>query len=1017
MLALTRLLLILIVCFYNYRTCAQHVEFRNYLNEEGSNSSTIYHVFHDSKGFTWFGTEYGVTRFDGKNYLKLTISDGLSDNEVLKIQEDSKGRIWFLTFNGRFSYYYNGKIFNENNNPVLKKIGTFTTLSNLYEDRKGNLWFSGIHNQFLRVSPLNEITRYDFRKTGLLGKESFFYEDGRGNVMLVCREGFFTISGQTVIPKPFPYKLINFKTHYMVDKSSLLFLSEKGIITMKDTVQHLLIPSKNLPHNPKELSYIYKDLQENIWISTLGNGVFLLKNQNYSTKYHYLPGTIVSSIKQDTEGNMWFSTTDEGVYMLPSNQSNFSSYTKNEGLTSNKIYSIAKDKSNTLWLGLNNGIVNSLKSGKITKYDLNFSKTFFNRVNDIFVDDSSNIWCTTDVGGVKLLRKRKKFKKINIRYLDESGVATFPFAGKSIAKAANKKQPTFIHSGNVAALVPNPFSKKAPGYTIQDLAGFPKTRTYSHFYDHNGSLWYANINGLYQHIGKTNKIFFGQNNFLLSRRITDIAESQDSAMYLATYGYGIILFKNGKILNHITKKQGLPSDICKKILVQGAILWVSTNEGLSKITFNKSKVTSIENYQVANGLLSNDIQDVYADDQGVYIATSKGLSILTRSNLQIKSSPPPVYFTKITAVKKNITNQSGVKHSYEYNRFVFNFIGITYQDPAKVKYVYRLLGSNENWVATANNTVEFSALAPGDYVFEVKARKQNSNWSQPIRYSFVVNSPFWQAWWFISVMALLGIGIFVLLSWYFLQQKLKTKIRSIETEHKIQLERERIARDLHDNVGSHLTYIINKLDDSFDLTHAPEQYHQMAQLREFTKQTITQLRETIWAIRKENVSVGELNEKLRKLLRQIFPTSGAVSFQFKTQTNESILLTPVQTLNIFRIAQEAINNVLKHSQADFLTVHVSTISNKYLQLLLQDNGIGFEPTQVNETENYGLANMHERAKELKATLEIKSDKGKGTQVILLVDLAEATTTLPPLLSNPNEPVLMNNPTLVNYTKD
>ncbi|QNF33868.1 hypothetical protein HUW51_14480 [Adhaeribacter swui] len=250
---------------------------------------------------------------------------------------------------------------------------------------------------------------------------------------------------------------------------------------------------------------------------------------------------------------------------------------------------------------------------------------------------------------------------------------------------------------------------------------------------------------------------------------------------------------------------------------------------------------------------------------------------------------------------------------------------------------------------------------------------------------------------------LLFLGTVFVINWYFLQQKLKLKIKQLETDHKIQLERERIARDLHDNVGSHLTYIVNRLEDSPNMWQGSEQQHQIEQLREYTRQTITQLRETIWAIRKEHIRVGELNEKLQKLLWQLIPPQGNLRYQFKSQTNEAILLTPVQTLNIFRIAQEAITNVIKYSQANFFTVQLITVADKHLQLLIQDNGIGFEPAQVDVNENYGLTNMHQRAAELNTNLKIESDKGHGTQITLLVDLTESLEPVPETKST-NNPV-------------
>src|SRR5687768_1208391 len=98
-----------------FQASAQHLNIRNHPMNQFLDIPTVYHSIQDSNGFRWFGTETGVVRFDGQNYRRFTLEDGLSDNEVLKIFEDTKKRIWFLTFNGQLSYYYQGRFYNKSN--------------------------------------------------------------------------------------------------------------------------------------------------------------------------------------------------------------------------------------------------------------------------------------------------------------------------------------------------------------------------------------------------------------------------------------------------------------------------------------------------------------------------------------------------------------------------------------------------------------------------------------------------------------------------------------------------------------------------------------------------------------------------------------------------------------------------------------------------------------------------------------------------------------------------------------
>ena len=983
MVLLSRFFILILFCLISPLVSAQYAAFRNYLNNEENNSSTIYCAFSDSKGFIWFATEYGVIQFDGKNYRTFTIRNGLSDNEVLRIHEDSKGRIWFLTLNGRLSYHYNGTIYNEQNNQVLNKAGVISTLSAFHEDRAGNLWFGGFHNQILRISEKNELTRFDL-KNYQLSQDYFFYETNKGEVLLGSLNNFYRIVSDKVIePVPFTFKLVMSKGYYASGRGYLLFLAKEGLVEMRDTIQRLLIPREKVPPT-NDLNHFFIDSDRNIWITTLGNGVYLIKSaRNYTEPYqHFLPGKIITWCTQDQEQNMWFCTVGNGVYMLPANRGNFISYTKEDGLTSDKIYSVYKDNQNNTWLGLDNGQVNQITASEVKQYNLNSNYTPYNRVSDIFIDNQNTIWFGTDMGLLKLLPLRKgnptRYRPINPKTNE-------PYSVKSIAES-NKGSITFAHASGIEIVQAS--TKSGSPLQINPLPGIEQTRTFTHFFDQKGNLWYANINGLHQYQDSAHIINHGQNNYLLSRRITALAELADGTLVVGTYGYGLVLYKNGKVLQHITKQNGLAEDICKKVVVQGSVIWVATNNGLTKITLRQNEIVNSYSFRTADGLLSNDIQDIYADKSGIYLATAKGLSILTDAVKKPVSHTPPVYLTHVAAGNQNITNQAYPKLKYYENQFIVSFIGVTFQDPQNVLYLYRLKGINNYWTTTTNNTIEFSALDPGDYVFEVRAKKLDSGWSKPVSFSFRVMPPFWKTWWFILFAIFLLSLLLVLIVQYILSQRLKKQLQQLEMEHKIQRERERIARDLHDNVGSHLTYIVNSLDDTPAAVEPSYQQNHMEHLRDFTKQTITQLRETIWAIRKEKTSVGELKDQLQKMLRQTIMPGHPIIYHYKHDINEALVLTPVQALNIFRIAQEAVTNILKHSQTAVFMISLSTQQDEWLHLLILDEGKGFDMQVKPLEENYGLKNIRDRATEIEALLELESAVGRGTRLLLKLKLTE-----------------------------
>jgi signal transduction histidine kinase len=527
--------------------------------------------------------------------------------------------------------------------------------------------------------------------------------------------------------------------------------------------------------------------------------------------------------------------------------------------------------------------------------------------------------------------------------------------------------------------------RQAGSPLILPVPGLPRVRTFTNFFDHAGNLWFSNVNGLNKYDGQQVITYGEQSHPLFASRITDITETPQHQLVLATYGNGLLFFKDGRILKQVTKKDGLPENICKKLFIQDDVLWVATNKGLGKLLLSEKKFFSRPvSYTVSDGLVSNEVNDVFADGKNVYIATAKGLNIIPNRPLVQQTSPPVIQFTGVYTDNRAIDLRQAAELAPEQNRLLFKFIAITFQDPANVMYQYRLHQENY-WVNTQNNSVELSALGPGRHTFQVRAKKLNSAWGAPITYQFYIQPPFWRSWWFLGLLAFGGLLTVVVSVRLYIVIKLRQQMRRLETEYRVQQERERIARDLHDNVGSHLAYIINSLEETPG--QAGTTVAANAQdLREYTKQTIAQLRETIWAIRQEAISVRELGAKIQKLIWQISSHRPDFEYEVVIQGNQEAELTPAQALNLFRIAQEAVNNVFKHSHSTCVWVTLTVKQQAHLEMRIEDRGQGFERDSQGPEDHYGLVNMQERAKELGAYFKIYSVPAQGTQVYIKVGL-------------------------------
>ena len=214
------------------------------------------------------------------------------------------------------------------------------------------------------------------------------------------------------------------------------------------------------------------------------------------------------------------------------------------------------------------------------------------------------------------------------------------------------------------------------------------------------------------------------------------------------------------------------------------------------------------------------------------------------------------------------------------------------------------------------------------------------------------------------------------------ENELKIALSKIETQNRLQEQRLRISRDLHDNIGSQLTFIISSLDNlkyGFKLTNKLSQ--KIDNIGEFTSSTIYELRDTIWAMNKTSISFEDFQSRISNFIEKADLSSKEMDFEFKVDVQDlrKISFTSIQGINIYRIIQEAINNAIKYSKASKINVDIKSI-DKVIQISIIDNGIGFDKNEV-EFGN-GLHNIDKRALELNATVAIETEREKGTQIIL-----------------------------------
>jgi ligand-binding sensor domain-containing protein len=725
--------LILLCAMSTEAIYAQTAYLPHYTTKNGLPSNNCYYTLQDRKGYIWIATDAGVSRFDGAVFENFSVDDGLPDNQVLQLREDRKGRIWFLSLNGQLSYFYNGIVYNPNNDKQLKQLNFNAVIVSFFEDSKGRIWF-GTNKNIIGVWDGKSLIKYSSPSVDKRYDNAFIQEDKQGNiwaysttaVFLYIKSNFVLIE-DNVLP-------LSYKTLAKRNDNAVYFLDKNGLNIKTGPINKLVlkVSSDLLTNSP---GYIYVD-QSNLWLSN-NSGVYVI---NFNGKVTQLLKDIdVNQVVRDRNQNTWF-TTKNGVYRLPDAKERLYIFDKTNGLTNNVIRSLAKDSKNRLWMGLDHQLnILDLKQKKVDQINIPDKKN--NRM--YFASDYG-------VGSFSSLYPAKS----DASYLKESNNSVFVVKNFSIDTTS--KLALALSSGVV--IINDRVNKfEFSSLNYKEKQDYFRDRSYRVYYDQQQNLWFSNIYGLSE-FNQGNLFKHYENYPILTKRINDIKELENGILAMATDGYGIIFFKNGKLIKHLTLKQGLNNNIINRLFVRENHLWAISNTGINRIDVGQNKFT-INAFDYANDLLSDDLNDLYIDADTAYFATNNGLVYFGDNQTSSPIKPPKTYISS-AIVNKQLLDLSSANFELKPNErnITFNFSAIDFKN-RKITYRYRLK-SDENWSETKNRRLELSSLEPGTYCFEVSAKSQNSDWSQPAKINFVLAKHFWQTWWFFAI--LLAIGAYLL---------------------------------------------------------------------------------------------------------------------------------------------------------------------------------------------------------------------------------------------------------------
>lgn len=384
----------------------------------------------------------------------------------------------------------------------------------------------------------------------------------------------------------------------------------------------------------------------------------------------------------------------------------------------------------------------------------------------------------------------------------------------------------------------------------------------------------------------------------------------------------------------------------------------------------------------------------FKDEEGkLYFGGINGINVFDPDSIISNQSKPLIQFTSIKLFEEplktdtSITVLTKLKLPYDNNTLSFDFAALEFSNSSQNQYAYMLTGYDLDWIYSGTkHYTRYANLPSGNYLFKVKAANADGVWNEvPKTLEIIITPPFWRTAWFYLLMVILAFSILGAIVYLIIKRQRNKLKQELEVQQKLEGERLRIARDLHDNVGAQLSYLITNIDwmlENPDALNEQETIKRLNSLSDTGKQAILTLRQTIWAINNKELSVEDFADRFKQFALKMLEYDKSIQLQVEENIDENNMLRPGVALNLFRICQEAFNNCIKHASCKNIIIRLNSNADCVFEFVLEDDGKGFDLEAAKKTGHYGLHNMNARAEETGAQLVVSSILGQGTRLHL-----------------------------------
>jgi ligand-binding sensor domain-containing protein/signal transduction histidine kinase len=1026
-------ILIVVVLLCNVPLPAQQYQRFEHLSfEDGVAHNLVHCILQDRQGYLWLGTMYGLVKYNAYSYIIYRNDpdnlNSLSNDDVTSLHEDRLGNIWAGTFGGGVNKYdrMTGRFIRYAPDPSDHNAITNGIVWTICEDHAGSLWFGtngGGLNRFDLATQKFTHFMHDSTSSNSLSENIILsvVEDTSGDLWIGTKSNgvdrldheratFTHFRNQPDNPSSLSSN--NIKKLYVDRDKNLWVCTYHGGLNKFVRAKGQFLHNFNEYSNPNgakitDVNTIIQDTSGIFWIGTpYGLIRFDPAKVEYSHFYHTpldensLSNNDVVDLFEDRSGLLWIGTFHGGVDKLFTGKRRFSHFKHipddSTSLSENTVHAIFEDRGGVLWIGTDEGL-DKFDDSKGTFHHYSWGRKAKSgmAVHAIAEDHSGNLWIGTEQGLIQLDKDGKKSKW----YRHE------PFNPNSLCNDAI----TCIHAGakhneEMWIGTPDGLEQFNPSTGIfvhhthieSDPMSLSHNSVFSIYEDHSGVLWIGTFGGLNMYDQTKNRFtHFSQNpkdpQSLSNNYCLSMLEDRSGRLWVGTGGGLNRLDRTSGTFTHFMRKNGLPHNvICGIVEGQQGDLWFSTFGGLSRFNIKTEKFM---NFDVSDGLQSNMFKEgafCKRKNGTICFGGINGFNVVAIDSIPHNRFVPPVVIASFMLFdntnKDFLATHPGVsliELSYKENFFALAFSSLDYTQPEKNQYAFKLEGFDKDWVYSGNRRfARYMNLDPGEYIFKVKGSNNDSLWNETgTELRIMITPPFWKTWWFYSISVM---AVFVLsLSFYNYRVKEKVnrlteleRVRSAENKR----VRQRAADDFHDEFGHKLTKI-SLLSQVIRRTMADgsrEAGEYLDKITQTSNELSMGMRDFLWTLNPDKDSVYDVAIRLKDFGDELFNNS-QIAFRVHgiTKELEQIQLSADWRRHLTLMFKEAMNNVVKHSECENVTLSISH-QHGNLEVSLTDDGKGFNVN--NGFSGQGLYSMRNRAEKICGGLIIESTTGTGTVV-------------------------------------